>query len=170
MTTEHNAAVDAIIESAGVKVICTPTGATKRADWECDGWHFTLSKTNTAAVFEYFTGTGHRELSTAAKQRVNIAYPLPRHPGTVWHRKYIAALEQAKKPVAPHVAGLIHSVLLDSQAAEMSFASWCADYGYDTDSRKDLATYGACQENSDKFNRLFNSDQRAALAAALEDY
>lgn len=44
-----------------------------------------------------------------------------------------------------------------------SFADFCADYGYDTDSRKAEKTYFAVQEEYNGLRRMFTSEQLEAM-------
>jgi hypothetical protein len=60
--------------------------------------------------------------------------------------------------------------LLDSSAADSSFDDWCADYGYDTDSRKALESYLECQQTSIKLRKVFTNSQLETLQTMLEDY
>ena len=48
-----------------------------------------------------------------------------------------------------------------------SFEDWCANFGYDTDSRKALDTYLACQKQAEDFRRLCGADS-AMLDEARE--
>ncbi len=73
-------------------------------------------------------------------------------------------------PRAPHIIGLIDSILVDMSACSMSFNEWCSDWGYDNDSRKAHSIYLACQENAEKFKRLFTSGQIEKLQELLQDY
>lgn len=79
-------------------------------------------------------------------------------------------MELNKKPVAPAAAGPLHSVILDSDALYMSFDEWCADYGFDIDSRKAEGTFNACRENARKLRRVFTKEQIATLQEATQDY
>jgi hypothetical protein len=42
---------------------------------------------------------------------------------------------------APKLADVLYSLLLDGEAADETFEDWCANYGYDSDSRKAEATF-----------------------------
>lgn len=147
------AEVERIAAAAGVTYTVTYLGQRKRDGWDCDEWACRLTKTyadngyvidTRTEDFEFFTGLGLRKKS---------AY---RHlPGT---------------PQPPHIADLLHSLILDSDASTQSFASWCDELGYDSDSRKALATYEACQRNTDKLHRIFDANDIAALQTALQDY
>jgi hypothetical protein len=44
-----------------------------------------------------------------------------------------------------NASSILSALLSDSDGADYSFQEWCADYGYDSDSRKAEATYHACR-------------------------
>lgn len=123
-------------------------GNTPMDQWTCV---FTRIEGRAQIVeFDYFTGLGHRKAPagvTRAFDKVRMA-----------------------QPQAPHPADLLHSLILDSSAAEQSFASWCDEFGYDTDSRKALATYEACQQEADKLRGFFARETLGSLTDALQDY
>jgi hypothetical protein len=54
----------------------------------------------------------------------------------------------------PTADDVVESLILDGSASSASFEDWCADYGLDTDSRSDLATYRACRRLGERFARL----------------
>lgn len=114
-------------------------------EWEHDKWSFTFTRTGVkkSINFEYHTGTGHRIKSGLSKE-------------------YSA--------VKPGPAGLIYSVLMNESACNQSFADWCSDFGYDTDSRKALAMYEACQQEYNKLQSMFTPAEIAQLQTLLEDY
>lgn len=58
------------------------------------------------------------------------------------------------KPYAPLPFSVLSSVYLEDTRGA-SFEDWCADFGYDTDSRKALSVYLQCQEQTAKFKRAF---------------
>lgn len=57
------------------------------------------------------------------------------------------------QPKAPKLDDVLHSLIMDSEAMNISFDEWCDNFGYDTDSRGALKTYLACQENGLKLRR-----------------
>lgn len=158
---EHHEKVNSVLAQAAVSVSVQYLGQTTRGDnWRCDAWLFTVTNARgTRETFDYFTGLG---LRTPAKKWPGRKLT----PGTVaWQE-----VENERKPVKPHACDLLHSVLLDSSACDMSFAEWCSEYGYDTDSRTALKTYLDCQEGGEKLGRLFTRDQLQALRDATQDY
>lgn len=185
MSQEIKNAVAAILENAGdgerrVVFTATPMGEKKNAFSEgvtMDRWLCTFTRTNgtRSEEFEFFTGIGLRAPATQiAKMQAKYDYPgltendIKR--GTSYGRRYLARVEELRKPQAPHAADVLHSLILDSSAVGQSFDSWCADLGYDSDSRKAEKTYRACQENADKLARIFDRADIAALETAFQDY
>ena len=163
-TNPINASIDELLREHGITYAVTYGGQTKRDDWDCDSWScvFNAPLTPTRTVtesFDYYTGLGHR-----APARFEIRGYL--RPGTLAHK----AREDSRKPVPPAAASVLYCLLLDAGAAGSSFAAWCADYGYDTDSRKMFRTYEACQETGDKLVRLLPMALREKLAELLQDY
>ena len=80
------------------------------------------------------------------------------------------AYDKTPRPVTPTAASVLYSLLADASADGESFSDWCTNYGYDTDSRKALATYEACCMIRADVNKFFTTAERAELAAILEDY
>lgn len=78
--------------------------------------------------------------------------------GTGW-------IEQRKRPLPFDV---LSSIRLDNPHG-LSFENWCAEYDYDTDSRKVYKTYEACCEQTDKFKAVF-PDIDLDIYPPLEDY
>ena len=145
-------------------------GQIKRDEWDCDAWVFNLN----GILFDYHTGLGHRGKPTDySKILAKSEFPgltqndLVRQ--TSYGRGYLAMIENSRKPVEPPIQDLLYALLLDSEAGTQSFASWCSDFGYETDSRKAFRTYEACQENYDKLCKVFTSAQIADLKVLLED-
>lgn len=173
---DKQTAVAAIIEAARFKVSVTGGHVTRRDEWECDGWRFVLekqsrpdpSKPYARYEFEFYTGTGHRKLSKVdemAYKRDMLGAATPVHRGNVQR-----AYDRLKKPVAPHIADLAYSWVLDGEAINQSFIDWCGDFGSDPDSIKALDTYRACCETGEKLRKMFTREQLAALRDALQDY
>ena len=162
--SEAESAVLGILSNAGVIVDIQPTGqGLLRDGWECDGWRITFRTVPVNRIdmqgkrvnsvresFDYFTGIGHR-LNAYKKG----------------HFMYEA---RGAKPVLPHVAGVLHSLLLDSESVNQNFTDWCADFGYSDDSLKALETYRACTDNGKKLNAIFPRDVQQAIREALADY
>lgn len=138
-------------------------GEQSRDDWTCDGWTVTFTRPGRPAlVTGYFTGLGHRVATRPMPSDISRLSP-----------HALARVDWVRRngtPHAPQPAAVLYSLLLDSSGAKQTFASWCNGFGYDTDSRKALATYEACQRIADKMDAFFTPEEREVLAALLEDY
>ncbi len=159
---EQDKKAAAYLAAQGVTYSAVLIGPRKRDGWDCDAWRISFSRGAAALDQDYFTGTGHRKSARPmpadiARLRPNI---LARHD---WEKANLT-------PVAPTAGSVLYSLLMDASGAEENFHDWCANYGYDTDSRKALATYEACCSIRADVNKFFTAAERAELAAILEDY
>lgn len=161
--TEQDKTVADYLQSIGAEYSARLLGATKRDEWTCDEWRVAFQRNGKPMIATpYYTGTGHRK--SARPMPADIARLGPR---------IIARVEWEKanvEPVKPQAASVLYSLMLDAQGAEEPFDDWCDQYGYDQDSRKTLATYDACCAIRRQLNAFFTTEERAALAAMLEDY
>lgn len=57
-------------------------------------------------------------------------------------------------PVAPEPFAVLASIYSDNPRG-MFFDEWCAEFGYDSDSRRALDIYLACQRQTAAFRRVF---------------
>ena len=73
-------------------------------------------------------------------------------------------------PKKPNSADVLYCVILDADAWNYNFYSWCDNYGYAVDSMEALKTYTACLENAKKLRNIFTIDQLAELKELLQDY
>lgn len=165
-------AVAESLKAQNITFVAVGGGSTKRDGWECDAW---LCKFSRAAKIDggirseakefsvdFYTGTGHRQSvrpmpADIARLGKNILARVD------WERMWL-------KPVAPHAASVLYSILSEAQGAEQNFLDWCGDYGYDTDSMKSHATYTACCETLQKVRAFFTIEERNALQELLQDY
>lgn len=135
------------LAAQGVTFAARLLGETKRDSWTCDEWRVSFLRNKAPIETAYYTGTGHR-----AKPAKRMSW------------------DNAPRPVAPTAGSVLYSLLLDASGADENFFDWCANYGYDSDSRKALATYEACCIIRADVNKFFTAAERAELAAILEDY
>lgn len=147
MSEEKRQQITAALAGAGVEFSAYYRGESKRGNWQCDEWKAVFTKQSDSIEFDFLTGLGHRK---------------PQRRTRGWSIESL--------PVAPHAADVLCSTILDASACEMSFRDWCWEYGYNSDSMKDFATYAACCENGEKLRRFFTPEQREQLRAILEDY
>jgi hypothetical protein len=65
----------------------------------------------------------------------------------------------------PTAEGCLDCLLSDAQAGEQTFAEFCAEFGYDTDSRAAEATWRACRKTAVGMRRLLGDDFETFLFA-----
>lgn len=118
-------------------------GERKEGKWTHDAWTLIIN----GVQIDYKTGTGLREVSKYSRD--HWAYKEP-------------------KPKAPKVDDVIYSLLSDYRLAQDTFEDFCANTGYDTDSRKALETYLACQESGQKLLKIGVNFSQAQTA--FENY
>lgn len=141
---EIETAVDAYLGEIGVTYAVTLSEKGRDKDgWECDAWRVTFSSDKSRFSCPYYTGIGHR---------------------------VVRKLYRAAEPVAPHPASVLNSLLLDAQAAGMSFPDWCADYGCDRDSRKAFDTYMQCCDTARELRAVFTRGELARLDNMVQEY
>ena len=128
---------------------------------ECDKWNVTFTAgAGTKQEFEYCTGLGHRQcVKTRPFGWVNYS--------AVQRKTWV---KENMLPVTPFAGAVLYCLLSDMSCANDTFVEWCDNMGYDTDSRKALQTYLACQENGAKLRKVFNNNLLKLLKEVLEDY
>lgn len=181
MSADIENAVSDILKNAGITYTAVNRGVKKNAfggkhsmdQWSCEFTH--ASKPNEPEEFDFYTGFGLRAPATK-DQKIRASYEFQgltekdKKGATMYGRRYLARVEEMRKPVSPHAANVLHSLLLDSSAVGQSFESWCSDLGYDSDSRKAFEIYTECQKNADKLARVIPHAVRFALSEAMQDY
>ena len=145
---------DYVVSTCGLTYSVLYTGLHNQGNWDCDGWSFIIKD----QTFDYFTGFGHREIVRGFKA---LNLPNARHVRGNW---------EASQVIQPPIAGVLYSLILDGSACHESFASWCDNFGLDTDSRKALKIYEQCQEGFDKLRKVFTTAQIEHITGLLENY
>lgn len=150
--------LDDLCASLGVRMSVTLVGYVSDADkpkdkrWPHFHWRCSLKREDREHTTEYRTGIGH-------------AHPMPSHFGGS-QEEWLA---KARTAIAPTPAAVLASLLSDAQSATDTFESFCGDLGYDTDSRKALETYLACQATGTAIRR-FLAEHYQAFCEAASDY
>ena len=168
------AQVARMVNRASISYSAQYIGQTKRDNWDCDAWRVSFEYPGKPAqTFEFFTGLGLRAEPTARDKLAARPFGLTEKDiqnRTIYGRRYLAELEKLRKPKAPTVASVLHSLILDSGAMGQSFNDWCANCGYSNDSIKALDTYRQCQSIGERLRMLWTTAQLDALRDALQDY
>lgn len=151
--------IDSLFIASHITYTIMARGEQMRDKWKCDAWliDFSGPKRGDKFVnpsFDYYTGTAHR---------VNR---LPLTDKTPYGRRQY---ELSAVAVKPKIAGLMYSLIVDDVSG-LSFMDWCSEYGYDYDSRKALAVYHTCEEQTAKMRAFFPADVMVQLRVILEGY
>lgn len=120
----------------------------KRNNWDCDQWVVNIN----GQAFDYFTGLGHRK---KIRTYSNIKH------------EYIYV---EGGPIAPHIASVIYSLLLDASANNELFNNWCDNFGYSSDSISAFEIYRECCATAKKLNAVIKPSLQAQLSEALTEY
>ena len=134
-----------------------------------DEWKETAHKwavTINGQSFDYYTGLAHRTDAGRIRSTGGFTFKELKHKSlTDIGLKELFQVSHATPPILDDV---LHSLVMDSDACETSFCDWCGDFGYETDSRKALEIYLACQENATKLRKA--GIDIAAERERLADY
>lgn len=108
----------------------------------------------------YSMGCAHRHYRNG--KPINLPYG---------RRVTIATAENNKRtiPNKPTLTDVLYSLVSDAQTVSYSagFEDWCADLGYDDDSRSAEKTYRACQDIFFQLRQLGDLDE---LSELFQDY
>ena len=159
-------------------VISDPVGVVSEGDWPCIRYSVAIG----GEFFEYSLGIGHVDWKAARKahfsatrfaggvyftsEEVCFLNTLATG-GTPKDKKTTATLaaKVAKyQKKQPDPAEVLASVCREGADADESFENWCANFGYDEDSRKAESIYRACTDNGKKARRLLSPANFAKLA------
>lgn len=131
-------------------------------------WKVTIKRGSTSYTTDYSMGAAHRVYNDP-RERATYGKPvkLPYNGKMTIHEQ--EQLEKSK-PVDPDLKNVLYCLWSDAQSVSdgQSFEDWCADFGYDTDSRKAHKAYKACLKTYQALKRLgFDFEE---LAEFFQDY
>jgi hypothetical protein len=129
--------------------------------WPCIRYLLTIG----GETFQYSLGVGHVDWQKAKAYRSfthadQITVEYMAKGADLIDKKAVArvaakvAQAQGKKPSPAEVLG---SCAREGMDASDTFADWCANFGYDEDSRKAERTYFECQANGIKARKVLKS-------------
>lgn len=166
---ETDRAVWEYLQSIGVKFESVYQGGRVDNDngnkWEHDLFTVRFTRGKSVMETDYRQGIGHRVMSPVTglgreAEDVGASGPVFFGYGDRMTKIYV------KKP-SP--AAVLYCLLSDAAAGSELFADFCAELGYDEDSRRALAIYEACQKTAVQM-RMFTGEEREKLNELLEDY
>jgi hypothetical protein len=153
------------VESKHVRLVTREADGSP-VEWPHDEWTCRLTYQGKVHATTFKTGLGHRKAPRYVERSRNGGFYSPVR-GGAYARDLTDACELGwLAPVAPSVADVVASLVMDASSADQSFEDWCADLGYSDDSIKALDTYRACQRTRTALQRLFGAATFDRLARA----
>lgn len=73
------------------------------------------------------------------------------------------------KPKRPSKRDVLFFMIMNDVSC-LTFKDFCDEFGYDDDSIKALKIYRKCQEETEAYYDMFDSEEREILRELLEDY
>lgn len=126
--------------------------------WSHFKWTVALAYKGAGFATSYRTGLGHAKPAHGVTVHGDLV-DTPK--GAMRHEQ--AARDGYLRPTPPAIADVVYSLVSDASSSEQTFEDWCAEFGYDSDSRKALATYLECQATRTKLLALFGAELLAEL-------
>lgn len=156
---------------------CFPGSEKSERKSPVDSWIFTFTKYKTRLQDLYYTGVGLRRAyvvktdADGVRTKVERKMPAGCKGDSIWARRQRAAWEaEYMKPQAPKAADVLYSLVLDATAVEESLTDWCANFGYNPDSIKDVAMYNRCAESGRELMRMFGLKEISWLRDAFQNF
>lgn len=156
------------IAKYGVTMTATPAASNPNMDddkWKADHWTVTIKRDGRQMSTSYSTGLGRRRAlrncQLSESQRWSKGDRIPTLRRTFYNDKFLA---HNFGPVAPDLSTVLESLAMDVSCAETTFHDWCSVCGYNTDSRKALAMYLACQQIATDLRHTLGASAMADLS------
>ena len=176
MSTETKAAIDVLLARHGVTMTATfvPQSASRHSQEKTRtlNWRVAFTRASNGASFaiDYSQGVGH------IPPIVGNSYPLEmrarEHEASEKGRYQVRANSSfaTKQLPAPSATSLLYCIVLDSDVQDCTFEDWCSNLGFDPDSRKAEAIYGACRAQTRDAQRVLGRELMEEAAKLLEGY
>lgn len=174
---QQDHAVAALLNANGISYSACYGGTYKADGWNADSWRVSFTKGGKTFNADFKTGLGHR---MAANGSTSLCANLQQYRDDV---KAVTGLERVLAEtnatdkncrnlyaVAPTQASVLYCLLADASMAEYGFSDFCANCGYDTDSRKALEIFLEIDKQVQELRQVFSGDIIAQLSVLLEDY
>lgn len=180
---ETDLAVSSFLKSIGVNFKAVNVGMRDRDNWKADEFQVTLWRGKSKIKTEFATGLGHRIVrkeGLTGKDKKDLAsdnLSVTIINQADWSNDDRKLVNKLGSPffcrvfaVSPGAASVLYGLLSEASFGNETHADFCANLGYDEDSRKGLDAYLACQKVSNEFNAFFTYEEREKLQELLEDY
>ena len=138
-------------------------------DWKRDAnlWSITLTFEGRKHNVEYWMGPGNLDYKRISS--ASISRRQAEKEGRIKYNHFGPDRDAITSPRAPTRNEVLANLVMDCQIADQLFADFCGDLGYDTDSRKALATYEACQKEMYELRNFFVGHMTEFLSTEWEE-
>lgn len=138
-------------------------------------WKVTLKKNGKDIVTtDYMTGCGHAPSYKQGKQDYDSREIIRAECETGFKNRIKwtngPVMQDKKSPILPKIEDVVYSLVMDSDVLEYDFPDWCANLGFEEDSRKAEQIYNDCMHIALKLNRSLGTDGLNTLRETYQDY
>ena len=147
--------LEELCKEHAIKISSVFLGRTHDKEWDADRFLVTLGRGAEQIEVTFNMGSGHRIVgrNVSYEFRKYVGKPIPYNVS----RAIRSRLEKYTKEVPPTAVMVLSYLISDAYCGQGSFEGFCSDFGCDTDSRKAIETYLACQENGMQVKRLLGN-------------
>ncbi|AGZ17695.1 hypothetical protein X824_gp128 [Escherichia phage 4MG] len=180
---DQDVAVSNFLKEKGITFNAQYGGVNNDPKWEADLFFVSFEKGANVYRTEFKTGTGHRVgrnggvTPTDARELAKVGAKVAQVDQKNWTRDdYKRNNNKAMSfgyrvyVATPCAANVLYCLLADADCGSETHADFCANMGYDEDSRKGLEIYLACQKTGEELRKIFTGEELEALREMLEDY
>lgn len=144
----------------------------KSKDWQGICWRVTIRTPRGEFSTDYKEGIGHLPQNWGFSIPPRSVDDLTAMRQVLLHGRRFNTVTGNLRPErlpVPKSESVLSCLFSDAQAGEDEFSEFCANCGYDEDSRKAEAVWRACRDTAANLHRLFTGEQFDRLAEALRE-
>uniref|UniRef100_A0AAU8GHY2 Uncharacterized protein n=1 Tax=Salmonella phage vB_SEnST11_KE22 TaxID=3161173 RepID=A0AAU8GHY2_9CAUD len=180
---DQDVAVFNFLKEKGVNFTAQYVGINNDPQWQADLFMVTFEKGGKTYRTDFKTGTGHRIgrhtglTATDKKEIAKVGATVAQVDQKNWTRDDYKRNDNKQYSfgyrvyvATPCAANVLYCLLSDMDCANETHADFCANLGYDEDSRKGLEIYLACQKVGEELRKIFTGEDLETLREMLEDY
>ncbi|QXL90409.1 hypothetical protein [Salmonella phage NINP13076] len=171
------------LKEKGVNFTAQYGGVNSDPEWQADLFFVSFEKGGKVYRSEFKTGTGHRVgrhtglTPSDARELAKVGAKVSQVDQKNWTREDYKRNDNKAMSfgyrvyvATPTAANVLYCLLSDMDLGSESHADFCANLGYDEDSRKGLEIYLACQKTGEELRKVFTGEDLETLREMLEDY